>query len=232
MSIDPTRTLQDVLNDANPTSLAAALQQIRFGDVLRMLPTKLYKQVPSTTASNVIASTHVIVLPDNCKCGKLLRAYVRVGTVNGEFTCDASPQTTTITTAHASRTEAGDIAFLSTDAVTSVDVLYEPLQMEVITLDLPIVAASGVCALPTALASRGVVTILEATTTVGTSTGVCKVVTPSDSVPTNTLQANLNVAKNQVQFRIADAVTRATIKLGFIPTTNVSALLAAASGVV
>jgi hypothetical protein len=232
MTYDPTRTLQDVLNDANPTSLGAALQQLHFGDVLRMLPTKLYKQVPSTTATNVLASTHVIVLPDGAKCGKLLRAYVRAGTVNGEFTCDAGPQTTTIVTAHASRTEAGDIAFLSTDAVTSVDVLYEPLHMEVVSLDLPVVAASGVCALPTALSSRGAVTILEATITTGTNTGVCKVVTPSDSVPTTTLQANLNVAKTQVQFRIADAVTRATVKIGLIPSVSVPALLAAASPVV
>jgi hypothetical protein len=229
----PTRTLKATLNDANPTSLASALQYIGFGDVIRALPLKRYKLVPVASLANMIASTNAIVLPDDAKCEKLLRAYARTGTSNlGELTVDAGAQTTTITAAHATRTESGDIAFLSTDAHLLVDVLYVPAKLDVYTLDLPVVAASGVCALPTWVTTKGVVTILEATITAATNKGVCPVVTPSDSVPTTTLQVNLNLAKTQVQFRIADAVTRATVKLGLIPATDLDTLLQADSPVV
>jgi hypothetical protein len=229
---DPTRTLQQTLNDANPTSLASALQTIGFGDVLRSLPVMLHAQVPETSPADALASTHIVRLPAGCKAQSLLRAYVRAGTVNGEFTCDGGRQTTTIVTAHAAVTEAGDIALLSTDAVTSIDVEYVPAKQDTVTLTLPVVAGTGVMALPASITARGVKTIVSATLVTGTTTGTGKVVTPSNSVPTTTLQVNLNLAKTQVQFRIADAVTLATVTLALIPAIDTNALLAAASTVV
>jgi hypothetical protein len=232
MALDPTRTLQQVLDDANPTSLATALQQIGFGAVLRSLPVMVHAQVPETAPTDALATTHIVRLPDACKAQSLHRAYARVGTVSGELTCDAGRQTTTIVTAHAAVTESGDIALLSTDAITSIDLEYVPAKQDIVEVTLPVVAASGVCALPAWITTRGVKTIVGATIVTATNTGTCKVITPAAAVPTSTLNVNLNVAKTQVQFRIADAVTLATIKLALVPAIDTNAVLAAASSVV
>jgi hypothetical protein len=222
-------TLKEVLNAANPTTLADALKALGLGDVLRALPVHLTKQVPATSPTNMIANTHAIVLPDDAKCGAILSCYVRAGTVNGAFTCDNLPQSTSVTTAHVAKTESGDIAFLDSDAVTSVDIVYVPRKMDVVILtNQPVVSGTGVCALPSWVTTAGVVTILSAVST-GTTGGTCKVVAPAAAVPTTTLQCNLNLAKTQAQFRIADVITSATIKLGLIPAIDVNALLAAAS---
>ena len=229
-----TRTNKDTLNDANPTSLGSALQQVRLGDIIRSLPLKRYKLVPTAASATVIATTDTIILPDDAKCEKLLKVYVRTGSnsVTGALLCDEGAQTTTITTGHAARTEAGDIAFFATDALTLVDIYYMPAKMDVVTLDLPVVAGTGICALPTWVTAKGVHMVMGAVITAATNKGTCAVITPSASVPTTTLNVNLNVPKTQVQFRIADAVTRATVKLGLIPATDLDALLQADSTVV
>jgi hypothetical protein len=72
--------------------------------------------------------------------------------------------------------------------------------------------------------------LLRAVLTVGTVTGEGKVIAPGSRSST-TLQCNLNLAKDTVQFVSADAVTQATITLGLVPGTNLDTLLKASEGV-
>jgi hypothetical protein len=129
---------------------------------------------------------------------------------------------------HINISAAGDLTFASADAWTRVDVDYLPAVMDTVTLTLPVVTSD--IALPTSVTAIGAVMLLRAVLTVGTVTGEGKVIAPGSRSST-TLQCNLNLAKDTVQFVSADAVTQATITLGLVPGTNLDTLLKASEGV-
>ena len=218
-------TLKDVLNRADLNTLSYVLQTAKFGDVVRSLPVHIYRIAANQAPTDQITAVHSYKLPDDCKASFILRATAIAGSgTAGPLTVDASPMVTAPAAGHVNVTQSGDLAFAAADAWTSVDVLYVPLKLDVVSYTGPVVAASGIMTLPVVLQTTAVA-IYEATANIGTTTGPAAVIAQATAVPTTTHQVNFNGAKSQVQFRIADAVTSATVKLGVIPGTNLNSLL-------
>lgn len=217
--------LKDHLQQANPSDLPALLQKLGVGQLVSTVSRFIYRAAVNQAPVDQIASVHTIKLPDDAKCGTILLAYALAGTGTlGPLTIDAGPMTTATAAGHVNYSNSGDLTFASADAWTKVDITYMPRRLDVVTLTLPVVATTGVCAIPAAISGR-IVLLEEATAVSGTVTGACAVIAGSDAVPVTTKQANLNLAKTQVQFKIADAVTSATVKLGLVPLIDQHALL-------
>lgn len=215
-------SLKNRLNAANPNELASYLQAIKFGDVLRSLPTTLHKQDPAAQ-SYQLASLEALTLPDSAKARTIARATVRAGGVTGELAVKlygVTPGSGEIAVA-----PNGDIVFLASDAITDVDVVYNPEIYDIVELDqFPVVAS--VLTIPTAYTTLGVKFLMEAEVIAGGVTGK-KIIFVPGTAPATT-KANLNVAKTQVLFNVAtDLVTKARVKFAVAPGTNVNALLEA-----
>jgi len=107
------RSARQAINEANPNLLASAIQSVRLGDGLGLIP----RRVRGAVASNVL------VLPEDAKAEVVLRAFVTAGTVSGHFSPSFDPDGVPATTT-AGVNPAGNICFLSTDAVTEAEVVY------------------------------------------------------------------------------------------------------------
>lgn len=219
---------REALNNPDNTQLTTALKTIGFGDLLTAnVNAHLRKQAPlvntGLASPENLSTEDVIVLPDQAKASRILRCTVRAGSVTGEFTEKAGFGTTP-TTGTVAVTPSGDLAFLHTDLVTNADVSYVPERGDVFTWTLSVNPSTGVCALPVTFAARGVILLLQANVQAGTIIGRMNVVVPSATNPTST-KACLNVAKTQVLFATADAVTRATIKVLVAPAIDSQAAL-------
>jgi hypothetical protein len=218
------------LNGANPNNIPDEFRQMLLGSFVRAMPIPLRNQVPLVAGANpyVLATLGAITLPDDAKANTIFRAYARTGTgTTGELALksaigNGSPYTTP-TAGTVGVAPSGDIVFLGTDAWTNVDVLYLPEKYDVVELNLPV--ASNVMTLPTSVTTQGVVFMLEAQATAGTTIGTKVVLAPSASAPGSTGQANLNILKTQVLFTVADAVTAARVKLGLCNATDLNAFL-------
>lgn len=220
-------TLKDVINQAPPNSLADALRAVGFGDMLRNQKTTLRRKLPAASAAQ-LATLVAITLPNDAKAETILRVQTLAGAAGvGEQAIvlyGATPTTGQVAVA-----PNGDIVFLASDAPTIVDVVYEPAKQDLFTYTGSVVAGTGVMALPSAVTGK-VVSVIAAVLNVGTVTGTGIVIVPSNTVPATTKQVNLNLAKSQVQFRIADAVTNATVILGVTSAIDADALLEADPG--
>ncbi len=227
-------TLKDLLNQATPQALADYFRVLRLGDMLRSLPVHLASQVPAagTVATGNLTTVDVIKLPDDAKAAAILRCTVRKGGSVGEFTNavpDATPTTTQV-----GITPCGDIAFVdATDLVTDADVVYVPQMGEVLEADL--VPATGVCTLPAAWTARGVIMLLAASVTTGTTLGGKIVLTPlaggGAGLPATT-KAQLTSNKTTVSFNnTTDAPTLCHVKclVKTAAAADMNALLAAAA---
>lgn len=178
-------------------------------------------------------------LPDDAKASVILRATAIAGTSAslGTLTINAqSANDTQFATAGGGPTAGligisptGDIVANATDAWTSLDVVYIPEKCDVVEYPaLSVVAATGICALPVTATTQGVVLLMEAQALAGTVNGTNIIITPG-AISTTTKQCNLNTAKTQVQFVVADAVTSARVKVGLVSAVNQNQLLEAAS---
>lgn len=222
-------SLKEVLNTANPSNLSPALQTIGLGDFVAAQKKYLYRKVPVTNSYN-LSTVQCIALPDDLKCASILRAYARAGTAGtGEMTIAANQATPT--TGQIASTPNGDIACLGTDAITDLDVFYEPHRLDVVELTLPVVSGTGVCAIPAAYTTspKGIVLLLEAESLAGTL--VSKMIVLANGSAPATGRVNMNVAKSQVQFAVADAVTLARVKIGVVPAIQEVTLLTSVSTV-
>lgn len=218
------QSLKNRLDAANPNVLADELRALKFGDMLRALPTSLRKKAPAADAYQ-LATLQSLALPDDGKANSIFRAYARAGTATaGELT--VKTYGTTPGSGEIAVAPNGSIVVLAADAWTSLDVVYLPEKYDVIELTLSVVAASGVCALPTLANNPGAVMLLEAEALVGTLTGKKIVLVPAAAAVATT-KAALNLAKNSVWFAIADAVTSARVKLAVSSAVDVDALLTA-----
>jgi len=220
------------LKTVRPTAqtIADFLDAVAIAKILRsQLGQQLRRRTVAADAAAPGATVQTLVLPDDAKASDLRRVYVRTGTVNGEFTVVA-PNTTPATT-QASVQPNGDIMFLAADAVGEVDVVYTPARGEVVSLTLPVV--SNVLAIPAAYTAlpSGVIMLLDANAVAATSTGRKRILAPSGSTP-SAGQALLNVAKTQVTFASADAVTSATIKLLVLPSVDLDTVLEAETSII
>ncbi len=210
-----TTTKKDQFNSADENGLSARFQEFKLGDLLRGLPITLTKQVPTagTVATGNLTTVDVIKLPNDAKAAVVMRATVRAGGSVGEFT-NAAPDATPSTT-QCGITPCGDIAFLhATDAVTDADVTYKPMRGEVVEAFLT--PATGVCTLPAAWVARGVLYLLEAEITAGTTLGGKMVLAPlaggGAGLPATT-KAQLTLNKSTVSFNVStDAPTACRVK--------------------
>jgi len=262
-----TNSLAQVLDQVLPGQLANALNQLKFGRLVRQaMPVTMRRCNPNAAATNpyipgtasqcvaetligtggtgqpaaaAVGSNLLGQLPDDAKAEYILRATAIAGTSTPqELTCDSMVTSfgymgtagTGPTTLHIGISPSGDIVTNATDAWTSVDVSYIPQKVDAVEYPaLSCVAGTGICALPVAATTQGVVTLMEAESLAGTTVGKFAVLTPSNSNPGATKQANLNAAKTQVLFKVSDAVTSARVKVGLVSAVNSNQLLEAAS---
>jgi len=216
--------LKSVLDAANPNQLADALRSLGLGALLLSLVTSLKKLVPAASPYN--ASAYCVVLPDDAKANAVLSAYARAGAGTPGILAVVSG---TPAAGQVSVAPSGDIAFAAADAWTSVDVAYAPEQYDVLELTVPVTAGTGACILPVAVTSQGFSMLLEAESLTGGL--VSKMVIDPVGTATATGHARLLASKGGVSFAVADAVTKARIKLAMLPAKVPATLLEAESGI-
>lgn len=218
-------TLKSFLNKVSQNSLFDALRAMKFGDMIRALPTQLNAKAPAASALQ-LGTLNAISLPAGAKAARILAAYSRAPTP-GNLTpvlYGVTPSTGEIGIA-----PNGDIVVLASDAATKVDVVYQPLKGEEIELTGSV--ATGVFAIPTKYQAR-VLLLTYAELTAGTVTGVKNVLVPAGSLPATT-KAALKTDYTQVLFNNAtDAGTAAKVRLLLAPETDVDAMLEAESNFV
>lgn len=218
-----TNTNQAVLNQASPGTLAALLQALKFGDIVRAMPVTLTSKAPADDESQ-LTDVQSLGLADDARAAKIARAYARTGTgTAAELTVaavNATPSAGEIAIA-----PNGDIVCIDDDAWTAIDVVYWPMKGDVVTLQLPV--QSSIAAIPAIYTARGVLYLIRATADTATTDGAKIVIAPG-SAPT-TSEANLNLAKTQVQFDTDDVVTVATVTLLVASLVDVDAQLQATS---
>lgn len=214
------------------------------GQILQgQLPQMLRRKVPAADLGAPVTGMISIVLPDDAKADPngVVSLYVRAvsgGSVLGYYVAKSTTPFTTPTTGTFSSQPNGNIMLLATDLPTDVDVTYIPMRGKVVTLDLQPVAAD-VFAIPASLTATpkpnispampgGVIALLEAYSLAGTLTGQLRVKAPTAAAPATTL-ANLDLAKQNVLFAVADAVTSCRVKFLVCQDADLSTLLEAES---
>lgn len=218
------KTVKDVLNDAPPNALPDMLRALRFGDLVRSLPTYLRHKDPAADTSQ-LATLESFGVALKAPAATILRAYARAGTATAlELAIQAA--NTTPATGQIAVSPNGDIVVLAADAWTDVDVEYQPTRGEYLTLSLPV--ASNALAIPAAVTARGVVHLVAATATAGTSAGV-KIVLAASASAAAAGQARLDLAKANVKFNATDAITAGTVVLFIAHSTDVDATLESTS---
>lgn len=216
-------TLKDTINAASPLILPSALQSIKFGDVLRSLPTKLVAIAPAASPY-VDATVAVAAVPDDAKAAAVFAVYAKVGggTAGPLALHTAYPP---ITNTYAI-SPTGDLAFLAADAWTSLDALYLPDQYDIVEMTVSVTPASGACALPASVPPMFF--ILEAEALAGGSTGKKIIDAPGTASAAGHARFT-STAKAGVSFAVADAVTSGRVKLAVKKAVDVNALLQASS---
>lgn len=219
---------------ANANDIADFFRQVALGSLLQGQVPQAYRKASLAVADpSSLATLGILKLPDNGKANTIHRAYARAGGVAlGELTV-AAPSATPTTTQIAI-TPSGDIACLLSDAYTSVDIVFTPERGDTNSLDktgevnssngnvFPVV--TNVITLPAALTARGVILLAEAEALTGTATGKKIVLAPGAGAPAAG-QARLNLAKTTVTFAVADAVTRARVKLVLCANADLALIL-------
>jgi hypothetical protein len=215
-------TLKEELDKPTPNTLADKLAAVKIGTVIRATKNSLYKQTPAASLSQ-LATLWSVSLPTDVKAAQAVGAYARAGAVTGQLV----PVAYGVTPASGQFAVApnGDIVTLAADAITSLDVQYMPEKLDVLTLDLPVIA--DVAVLPEVALTPGTVLLMKAVVTAGASVGE-KIVIAAGGAPAGAAQANLAIDKASVQFKAGEA-TKCTVTLGCIPSVDVEALLGSAS---
>jgi len=255
MALNPlptANTTKQRLDQADLNTMADHARALGLGTVVRRMRVALRRVSPFAQPANPYAPAglNVITLPDDAKASavfigdsnttngaawaRTLDASTSTGTT-GAFTAKL-PWGTTPTTQTVGVLPTGDIAFLGTDAPNDVDLEYEVAMQDVVELFLNVVPGTGVCAIPAKYAPAGpgkaglggTLTLMEAESLTGTLVRKMIVLVPAAGAPATT-QARLDVAKANVQFAVADAVTSCRVKLGVVPAIDVNAVLEATS---
>lgn len=215
------------LDFANPNSLPDEFRQLGLGGMIRALPTSLRRKVPAAAAEQ-LGTLQQVGLANDGKAAAIFRAYARAGGVTGELTLvafGATPATTQIAVA-----PNGDIVVLAADAITDLDVQYLPAKYDLVTMTLPVIPGTGVCALPASVTASplGLAFLISANALVGTATGVKNVLVPAAGAPAAG-KVRQDVAGANIQFAVADAVSSALLTLAVNCAIDVDGVLEAAS---
>lgn len=222
-------TLRETTNRANPNSLNDVFRTIKLGDIITRKVRRVMRAQAPVASAVTLAGPLVcgrILLPEQCKASRITRAWARAGGGTlGEMTVhalNANPGANEIAVS-----PCGDIVTRQADAYTSVDVEYEPVSGKLIELlDVPVVAATGVCTLPPAIAALGPHMLVSAVSTVGTLVATMTPTWRAAAAPATTF-ACLNLIGTIVYFAVADGVTRCNLKLYVAAEVDEQALLVA-----
>ena len=209
-------TVRQAMNKGSITGLASFFLLMGLGNVFRKhLKFDLRQQTPVVDPTgSQLGTLNIVPTDQHAPAAVILRAYARAGTgTPGELTVE--PYGTTPATGQIAVAPNGDIVTLAADAWTGLDVEYMPADGNVVQLNgLPVIPGTGVCAIPQKYVSAGLVYLLAASEV--TPTALNKIIVVPGTAPA-TGKANLNVAKSQVQFAVADAVTSANVTLYVAP---------------
>lgn len=225
-------SLKDVLDRANPNTLADACRTLKLGQTLQqdVKQTIMGLDIHAEGVSPYDAATlDTIRLPDDCKACEILRAWSRVGGAGtGAQTVDA-PDATPAVAGHIAVLPTGNIGVLTADACTALDIEFIPRRGDMLEVTLPVVA--NVLTLPAALTANGVWNLCEAEATAITAGGLIgdHIVDAPGAGPPAAGHAMLNLAKTTVTFPAADLVVEARVKCLCGPATNLNTELQADS---
>lgn len=207
-----TRPLRDAGNEGNPNKVGSFNQLAKMGDALAGDERYLRASGIDT------APAHVLVLPANAKAHRLLGGFIITAGANVGV-LQVVPEDAVLVAGQAQVTADGDILFLAADAVTEAEVYYETAEQLPVTVDVTVVAATGVAD----LTPRAGLRLLTAESLTGGVTGVFTVLARGVlQAGLATTQAALQPNGETVEFLIADAVTSARVTFtpqpGFGPT--------------
>ena len=225
-------SLKTAFDTALLSTIADAAAIAKLGSVLRALPTflRIKNMVTAPVSPYQLSTVQTLTLPDDAKAATILTAYARTATA-GAGVLTVAAVGATPTTGQIAVAPNGDIVTLAADAITNVDVIYQPNKYDLFEVVLPVVAATGLMALPAAFTSKGVVFLLEGEALVGTAIAKKIVVVPGAGA-TAAGQVKLDVAKANVMFNIADAITSARVKFAVSSAVDLDALLTGASNLI
>ena len=184
------RTLQAVLNEANPNKLDPAFQKVVVGDALALIPRIFSGAVTSDT----------LVLPTNAKAIAILSAYATAAGTPGYRTPVAQLTALAATTCKVSPT--GDILFSAGTAVTAAEVVYMSAEGQVITETVDVVASVG-----TLNFNRSATTLLSANVLVGATLGPIPTIVLRGTAAPSATECALSDVGNTIAFNAADVVT-------------------------
>ena len=224
-------TLKEAFNNANPNTLPTLLSRAKLGNLLRTFNVQLVKAVPAAAplslAQPQLATLHKVILPDDAHASSIRQAWSRAGTVTGRLVPQAPDATPT--TGQIGVAPNGDITVLAADAITSLDVEYEPLKYDMFLYEGPVVAHD--LALPAAHVARGVLMLIAADGTLGAQTGR-KIVVAAGARTTTDTHVNMDVTKTLVQFDATDAITYAKVIYAVAPEYNLHVALSAETDII
>jgi len=213
-----TRPLRDAFNEGNPNKIPDANQLAKMGDALAGGE----RYLKSAALGTVTA--HVLTLPADAKAHRLVGGFIIAATA-GVGVLDPVAEDAALASGQAQITAAGDILFLAADAVTEAEVYYHTAEQKPVTVDVTVVAATGVAS----LVPRAGLRLISAEALTGTVTGVFTVLARGVlQAGLATTQAALQPDGETVEFLIADAVTSARLTYvpqpGFGPTPETVAV--------
>lgn len=208
----------DAINRANPNTISDHLRNMKWGSILAgRCPQLLQKKSMDAAGNNASqqATLDCFKLGSHMKAATIIRAVARAGAAGtGEMAVQAygvTPASGQIAVA-----PNGDIVTLAADAITDLDVYYQPIELVRREVQISVIAGTGVGALPAGVLSRGVFYLESAIVTAGGVTGEKRVLVPG-AVNPGTPSARLSIAKDAVNFTVADAVTMATVVVLELP---------------
>lgn len=234
---DYSNTVLGRLNSALLGWISTGLQLIAFGAVVRSLRTFLRGKAVDAVINPYVLATAVnsLTLPESAKCHTIKSVYARVGTgTKGPLVIDQNLYTAVNTApaaGHCSVSPNGDLLFAAADAWTKLDICYEPEKYDVVELTLPVSGAAGIASIPAQYIARGVLFLMEAESLTGGLVAKMMVQLPVDALPATTF-ADLNLAKTEVHFAAADAVTSCRVKFAVASLVDVDSVLEGASSAV
>lgn len=216
-------SIREALNRADPNVLADIFRGTALGDVLRGLPVYLRAVAPQLAGvvPQQLSTLACIQLPQDAKAAILHRVTVRTtgSAAVGEYTIVAYG--TTPTSTQCAIAPNGDIVFLGTDLVTSVDVVYTPQKGDVLgnnansklgITSLSLAAPSGISTIPAPYAGK-VIALLQANATTATITGQKIILVPAAGVVATT-KAALSQDGTKIYWNFGtDVVTAGTVDL-------------------
>lgn len=209
-------TLRESLNQST-YDLADKFRIVKLGTILAGLVAAMRGAAPA--ASSYVNAAAEVPDAQVVPAARVTRAYVRAGGTPGALSV-----VTTVPPAAGQISIApnGSLLVLAADAITDLDVQYEPHIGDIFETTQPV--ASNTLAIPQFLLDKKVVLAMEVEVLEGTSVGKKIIMAPGTAPAAG--QAALNAALSTIAFNAADAVTSARVKLLVGSEADLQALLA------